>query len=94
MTDNRCQSVTEDGATQVEYFTNKTGKKWMTMLSGDKQIISRKYTLQSGSYDFIAVLSLSSNKGFSLYSAMGESERGADRRFDIDFATWDREKSA
>ena len=54
----------------------------------EKQIISRKYTLQNGSYDVIAVLSLSSsNKGFSLYNAMGESERGSDRRFDIYFAT-------
>jgi hypothetical protein len=60
-----------------------------------KQIISRKYTLQNGSYDFIAVLSLSSsNKGLSWYSAMGEAERGLDRRFAIDFATRDREKFA
>ena len=52
----------------------------------EKQIISRKYTLQNGS--IAVLLSLSSgNKGFSLYNAMGESERGSDRRFDIYFAT-------
>jgi hypothetical protein len=31
--------------------------------------------LQNGSYDFIAILSLSSNKGLLLYRVMGESER-------------------
>ena len=59
----------------------------------EKQIISRKYTLQNGSIAILLSLS-SGNKGFSLYNAMGESERGSDKRFDIYFATMYREKSA